>query len=640
MADIPGNNSTTSVLTGTGVFTSSLELTGDSDWWRANLVAGRTYQFTLSGDGSATSLDDGGIRIRDSANNILTYDYGNNGGVSTVAFTAASSGPFYIEIYDASSDSEAEGSYVIRTLMSDVIVNDNSTTARILNGVTGGFLEASGDVDRYQVTLQAGQSVDFLLSGNGGPNSLDDGSIRLRDQFGNSLAYDYSYNGGQSLISHTAATGGTYYIDVGDASSDSQAEGAFTVTARLTDNVVANNATTALLRDGTVYAGAIDASRDSDWVRFEAVGGRTYSFTLNGDGSAGALVGRYLTLRDAQGNAISYDYVYSSGAVTVTWTAAANATMFLDVDGTTANDTGRYRLSVISDAPVLNGTAGHDRLTAGTNNNRVVGFGGNDTLDGNAGNDTLLGGGGNDVLIGNAGIDTADYTGTDAITVSLAISGPQATGQGIDVLQGIENLSGGAAGDMLTGNTAANQLEGRGGNDTLVGGAGADWLIGGAGNDRLDGGAGPDAVVYQGAVGVAVNLATGIATGGQGTDTLIAIEHVYGGAGNDTLTGNAAWNTLNGGAGNDRLYGGVGNDRLVGGLGADRFVFGRAEGADVIGDFQDGIDRIVLTNAAESMAGLRIWNGAGGAIVAWDAGQVTLTNITASQLTIADFIFE
>src|SRR5205085_2567665 len=44
---------------------------------------------------------------------------------------------------------------------------------------------------------------------------------------------------------------------------------------------------------------------------------------------------------------------------------------------------------------------------------------------------------------------------------------------------------------------------------------------------------------------------------------------LYGGAGNDRLTGGSGGNVLLGGDGNDTLAGGSGRDLLIGGLGAD-----------------------------------------------------------------------
>ena len=54
-----------------------------------------------------------------------------------------------------------------------------------------------------------------------------------------------------------------------------------------------------------------------------------------------------------------------------------------------------------------------------------------------------------------------------------------------------------------------------------------------------------------------------------GSDTLISIENVIGGAGNDTINGDGNNNVLTGGAGNDTLIGNGGNDTLNGGAGND-----------------------------------------------------------------------
>lgn len=58
------------------------------------------------------------------------------------------------------------------------------------------------------------------------------------------------------------------------------------------------------------------------------------------------------------------------------------------------------------------------------------------------------------------------------------------------------------------------------------------------------------------------------------------IEDAVGGRGNDLIVGNEASNRLNGGAGNDTLRGGTGNDTLIGGDGAD--VFQGGEGRDTV----------------------------------------------------------
>ncbi|WP_298290735.1 calcium-binding protein, partial [Novosphingobium sp.] len=208
-------------------------------------------------------------------------------------------------------------------------------------------------------------------------------------------------------------------------------------------------------------------------------------------------------------------------------------------------------------------------LTGNSGNNMLAGLGGSDTLNGGSGNDTLDGG---------TEIDTATYLGSaSGVTVSLALAGAQVTGgAGTDTLIAIENLTGSAFADTLTGNT---------GNNIIAGLAGNDVLSGGAGNDTLDGGADIDTASYfDAASGVTVSLALAgaQATGGAGSDTLIAIENLTGSAFVDTLTGNTGDNLLIGLAGNDILNGGAGNDTLDGGTDIDTATYlGAASGVTV-----------------------------------------------------------
>ncbi|MDO5648693.1 MAG: hypothetical protein Q4G20_12240, partial [Paracoccus sp. (in: a-proteobacteria)] len=140
----------------------------------------------------------------------------------------------------------------------------------------------------------------------------------------------------------------------------------------------------------------------------------------------------------------------------------------------------------------LFGGAGHDRLEGGAGNDSLSGGSGNDSLYGGAGNDTLDGGLGNDLIDGGTGNDTVRFTGAQAITVSLAVTTAQNTGQGKDTIRNINNVQTGSGNDSVTGDAGANILSGNDGHDSLYGGAGNDSLYGGKGNDRLDGGMGND----------------------------------------------------------------------------------------------------------------------------------------------------
>ncbi len=116
----------------------------------------------------------------------------------------------------------------------------------------------------------------------------------------------------------------------------------------------------------------------------------------------------------------------------------------------------------------------------------------------------------------------------------------------------------------LTGVTA--NLDGGGGDDTFVFSDGASFA------GQLDGGSGINTLDYSDfttavTVDLFIGAVTGISGGLDGTVTNIA--HVLGGAGNDSLVGDATDNFLSGGAGIDTLLGGAGDDWLRGGAGSD-----------------------------------------------------------------------
>lgn len=183
---------------------------------------------------------------------------------------------------------------------------------------------------------------------------------------------------------------------------------------------------------------------------------------------------------------------------------------------------------------------------------------------------------------------------------------------GADVLYGYggnDLLFGGDGNDTLHGGTGNDVLDGGRGNDMLVGGAGADALIGGEGYDTVSYGSAVTAVhvvlAGTGAIGDAQgDTYSGIekVVGSRYGDTLIADDSgvvIDGGAGNDDIWGGDGLDVLNGGSGDDWIEGGLGLDVLTGGTGTDHFVFNWGDGPDIITDFQQGNDKIVLRDGFE-----------------------------------------
>src|ERR1700746_675164 len=150
------------------------------------------------------------------------------------------------------------------------------------------------------------------------------------------------------------------------------------------------------------------------------------------------------------------------------------------------------------------------------------------------------------IFFPTAGLLSALGSGVD----NTIVTSRDAAGQ-LFVNGGAVPINGGQA---TVANTSTIQVFGQGGNDTIAldesnGALPAAQLFGGAGNDTL--------------------------TGGSGADQL------FGGAGNDTLLGKGGNDLLFGGAGNDTLIGGDGDDQVFGEGGNDRMIWNPGDDSDL-----------------------------------------------------------
>ncbi len=268
-------------------------------------------------------------------------------------------------------------------------------------------------------------------------------------------------------------------------------------------------------------------------------------------------------------------------------------------DDTLYGNDGDDTLNGDSGNDTLYGGLGVDTLDGGDDNDTLYGNEGNDTLNGGAGDDTLYGGSGLDTLDGGDGIDTADYSGlTNGVDIDLSSNSVGTVkiinnGAIEDYIQNIENITGTSSNDKIIGSTTNNVLIGSGGsdelygqggddeleggsgndileggddNDTLQGGEGNDKLIGGDGTDTLDGGEGVDEVDYSDHgtnEGITITIVNDAPSNSQvwatiqdksdNTDSLISIERIIGGDGDDTFRVNAENNFFDGNGGDDEV---------------------------------------------------------------------------------------
>ncbi|SMO56465.1 calcium-binding protein [Paracoccus laeviglucosivorans] len=160
-------------------------------------------------------------------------------------------------------------------------------------------------------------------------------------------------------------------------------------------------------------------------------------------------------------------------------------------------------------------------------------------------------------------------------------------------------------------------------------GAGNNSVMGSFVHDRIEGQGGNDAI-----------------WGNRGNDRL------NGGLGNDTLRGGVGRDTLEGHNGNDRLFGDIGGDvlmgnggadTLTGGQGADVFIFSRTTGADLITDFENGLDRFQIVDMSYAQVRSVIANarevGGDTILTLGPNATIRLADTDRSEIGLSDFIF-
>jgi hypothetical protein len=225
---------------------ASIQSASDTDWFKINLVAGKTYTFTTTG------LDDGGefdivpaAEARDFPLPNYGFGLGPSDGVFT--YTAATSGAYEAQIYDIE---EQTGAYTI----SDKVVANTYTLADDVTLAVGGSdkadMQSAGDTDWFKIDLTAGKTYTFKITGldNYAQYNLYAAGDALNIPVDATAAKGSAATG---ELTFTADTTGAYELGVSDWSA---LTGAYTVS----DAIVTNTYT--LAAGVTLTAGATRAT--------------------------------------------------------------------------------------------------------------------------------------------------------------------------------------------------------------------------------------------------------------------------------------------------------------------------------------------------------------------------------------------
>ena len=576
MPDIAADSSTTTVITvGGAPINDVLEVIGDHDWVRIELVAGQ--KITISVDG--LTLDDSFVRVRDSIGNQLAEnDDISLGSVrdSRLVFTAPSTSTYYIDV--SAFNDAGTGTYQLKveTWAPPQVVPVSQIADFLSDGYWG------GERHHFAATQGGSITVNLTLLTTAGQNLAREALALWSDVIG--------------ITFNEVSTGGQITFDDREA-------GAFATATR---------------SGGITSTAHVNVS--TQWLASYGSTINTYSFQTYVHEIGHALGLGHAGYYNGEGN-YATDAEFANDA----WSTSIMS-YFDQLDNSYFSGQGFTKAfavtPMIADIRAMGTLYGLSTITRtgdttyGFNNNS-----GRAVFNASLGTITAY------TVFDSGGIDTLNYSGFfQDQNISLVQESFSNVGAGIGNITiafgtVIENLLSGSGNDVLTGNSADNLINGGGGNDVINGGGGNDTLIGFYGNDTLNGGAGAgDTASYASAsAGVNVNLATSAASSIAasdgalvGVDSLNDIENIIGGDFGDILVGNSVANQITGGAGADMLTGGAAADTF-------RDTASGLNG-DTITDFATG-DRIVVSDA--TLAGFT-FNLTGSALT-FTGGSLTLT---------------
>jgi serralysin len=589
---------------------------GDTDWIGIDLVAGRSYRFTVFGrDGSTLGLDDTTLAVRAPSGAEVAFNddiEGDNNLFSGVEFTAAVTGRHHLVVRGYSTETgrytlqAATDVYtveqvvsqltefnwgisapleVVRTAAGAITVNYDGLTAQG-RALAIAALEAWTYATGLTFTTASAAVARIVIDDNSpgafaGPDAYDpdtgtvfDASVNISSdwladygsQFNSYSFFVYVHEIGHALgLGHMGPYdgSGSYAADAFFRNDSFQMSAMSYFSAQ--ENTFIDGSdwipVTPMIGDiaaiEAVYgpAGPVNAG-NTVWGVNSNVGGtlgRIMGYMFDGDTSAA----EWLPASDFNAYGIGFTIRDTGGTDLLD---LSNQTVFQSID---------LRPGAVSS---IGGERGNVVIMTGTVIENVRGGSGNDSITGNAANNEIAPGAGNDTVRGGPGNDTVIINATRAATAVFEVTGGYRleSSDGIDNIYEVEfvrftdqtvpvawlmgdpPLEGGPGPDEIDGGVGPETIYGYGGNDTLRGGDGNDTVYGGGDDDVLAGQGGNDSLF-----------------GGDGNDT------VAGGDGNDVVHGDGGNDSLGGGDGMDALYGGAGNDTIGAGPGDDR-----AEGGD------------------------------------------------------------
>ena len=291
--DYADNVATTGRISSGSSVQGRIDATHDSDWFKAELSAGVTYEFSLESSDLA-SLNLSGFDI--GKNRAEVSDF-NPLGISTLVLTPDVSGTFIVEV-DAAQSNGTEGNYTLSlNSILDDFADTHATTGNIaVGGSVSGTLNAPDDADVFKTVLAANTTyqirstvADSTLALLLGMDSTDGNGLSI-----NGLErFDFGAN---KVITFSTLNGGDYFIRLEQlaAGIKSTTDGIpfsavnydISVSAVVDDYYDTVN-TSGVISVGNSAAGVLEVENDNDWFKANLSAGITYQAKVVGANPGG-----------------------------------------------------------------------------------------------------------------------------------------------------------------------------------------------------------------------------------------------------------------------------------------------------------------------------------------------------------------
>mgnify|MGYP000920900423 CR=1 FL=1 len=356
-----------------GTASGNLQYSGDQDWFKVDLTAGRIYAFDLKGASSGGgTLADPSLSLIDGAGYYLGFDADSGGGTDArLVYSPLSDGTFYLSAFNSSS---ATGTYTLTASdlgADDYLANPSTAGSITVGGTASGNIQFSGDNDWLGIELTAGRNYVFELKGAAsGGGTLPEATLYLLSGTGEYQTLGTNVGMGSTIsTSFSPLYSSTYYLSV-----QSNSTGTYTLTATDIggDDYSGGIDTTGTLVAGGAASGAHEIPNDQDWFRIDLTAGRIYAFDLRGAASGGGtLSDPRLALLDGAATPIAHTGYNGMGAdARLIYSPSSDGTFHLSAEGIN-NATGTYTL-VATDL-------GADDYPGGSSTNGLLSMGGTAT---------------------------------------------------------------------------------------------------------------------------------------------------------------------------------------------------------------------------------------------------------------------